>query len=189
MLDRLRTRLQYFLNSVGALFARLETSPTSWTVVGFLTSILAAAAYSTSHYAGQVLGGVLVLVAGWFDVVDGAVAKVTGSTSKRGAFLDSTLDRVAEVAVFAGILVGGYSSPLIVLLALASSLLVSYTRAKGDALGVALGGVGMGERSERFIVISVSSLVGFVNWGVILVFVIASYTFLERIYRAMRALA
>jgi archaetidylinositol phosphate synthase len=156
--------------------------------VGLVVSLLAAGAYSTSGLAGEVLGGVLVLVAGWFDIVDGAVARVTGRTSNRGAFLDSTLDRVAEVALFAGILAGGYSSPLVVLLALAFSLLVSYTRARADALSVALAGIGIGERSERLLALAVLSIVGFAGWGVILVLVLALYTFFERCYRAVRAL-
>ncbi len=188
MLDRLRGRLQSYLTSVGGWFARLETSPTAWTAVGLIVSFLAASAYSTSGFTGELLGGVLVLVAGWFDIVDGAVARATGRASKRGAFLDSTLDRVAEVALFGGILLGGYSPPIIVLLALSLSLLVSYTRAKGDALGVALSGVGIGERSERLLIIAVSSIVGQVGWGVVLVLVAALYTFLERTVRAVRGL-
>ncbi|MDG7007121.1 MAG: CDP-alcohol phosphatidyltransferase family protein [Nitrososphaerota archaeon] len=188
MLDRLRTRLRSFLNSVGSLFARSGLSPTAYTVIGVAFSFLAAAAYSTSGYAGELAGGVLVLVAGWFDIVDGAVAKVTGKASKTGAFLDSTLDRVAEVALFGGVLLGGYSTPLLVLLALSLSLLVSYTRAKGDALGVALSGVGIGERSERLLLVAVSSIVGLLWWGVVLVLAVALYTFVERTLRAVRAL-
>jgi archaetidylinositol phosphate synthase len=99
------------------------------------------------------------------------------------------MDRVAEVALFSGILVGGYSNPLTVLVALASSLLVSYTRAKGDALGVALSGVGIGERSERLLIIALSSLFGLIFWGVLLVAFVAVYTFLERTFRAVRVLA
>ncbi len=189
MLDRLRARLESTLASVGRWFARLEGSPTAWTLVGLLVSFLAAVAYSTSGFSGGAVGGALVLVAGGFDIVDGAVARVTGRTSKRGAFLDSTLDRVAEVALFAGILVGGYVNSVVVLLALSLSLLVSYTRAKGDALGVTLSGVGIGERSERLLVLAVLSMVGLVAWGVIVVLVVALYTFLERTYRAIRALA
>jgi len=188
VLDRLRARLEGSLAAVGGVFARLEPSPTAWTMVGLVLSIIAAAAYSTSGYAGEALGGVLVLVAGWFDLVDGAVARVTGRTSKKGAFLDSTLDRAAEVALFAGILVGGYSTPLLVLLGLSASLLVSYTRAKGDALGVPLSGVGIGERSERLLVLAVLSILGLAGWGVIVVLVLATYTFLERSYRAVRIL-
>ncbi len=188
MLDRLRTKLGSALVSVGSWFAHIETSPTAWTIVGLMVSLLAAAAYSTSGFDGEVLGGVLVLVAGWFDVVDGAVARVTGRASKRGAFLDSTLDRVAEVALFAGILLGGYSTPFLVLMALSFSLLVSYTRAKGDALGVTLSGVGIGERSERLLALAVLSVVGQAYWGVVVVMVAALYTFLERGYRAVATL-
>lgn len=188
MLDRLRARLESSLTAVGNLFAKVEKSPTAWTAVGLVVSFLAAVSYATSGLLGQILGGVFVLVAGGFDIIDGAVARATGRTSKRGAFLDSTLDRVAEVALFCGILVGGYSTPLLVLLALALSLLVSYTRAKGDALGIALSGVGIGERSERLLIVAITSLVGLVFWGVILVLVVAAFTFLERTFRAVRAL-
>ena len=188
MLDRLRARLESNLQSVGKWFAHLESSPTAWTVVGLLVSVLAAGAYSTSGFRGGLVGGVLVLVAGGFDIVDGAVARVTGRASKRGAFLDSTLDRVAEVAVFAGILLGGYSTPVLVLLALSFSLLVSYTRAKGDALGVALSGVGIGERSERLLILAILSMVGLTYWGVLLVLIVALYTFLERTIRAVVSL-
>ena len=188
MLDRLRSRLQSDPAAIGSLFARPGLSPTAYTLVGVLVSFLAAAAYSTSGYRGEAAGGALVLLAGWFDIVDGAVAKATGKSSQRGAFLDSTLDRVAEVALFGGILLGGYSDPLLVLVALSLSLLVSYTRAKGDALGVPLSGVGVGERSERLLIVAVSSLFGLVGWGVILVAAVALYTFIERTFRAVRAL-
>jgi len=188
VLDRLRARLESNLQSVGKWFAHLESSPTAWTVVGLLVSVLAAGAYSTSGFRGGLVGGVLVLVAGGFDIVDGAVARVTGRASRRGAFLDSTLDRVAEVAVFAGILLGGYSTSVLVLLALSFSLLVSYTRAKGDALGVALSGVGIGERSERLLILAILSMVGLTYWGVLLVLIVALYTFLERTIRAVVSL-
>lgn len=188
MLDRLRTRLRSFLDSVGSLFARPGLSPTAYTAMGVATSFMAAGAYSATGFGWEFAGGVLVLVAGWFDIVDGAVAKFTGRVSPRGAFLDSTLDRVAEVAVFLGILLGGYSSPPLVLLALSLSLLVSYTRAKGDSLGVTLSGVGVGERSERLLILAVSSLLGLLWWGVILVAAVALFTFLERTFRAVRAL-
>jgi archaetidylinositol phosphate synthase len=188
VLDRLRTKLQAYLTGVGRAFSKVGLSPTAWTVVGLAVSVLAAASYSTSAFYGEVFGGILVLVAGWFDIVDGAVARVTGTTSRRGAFLDSTLDRVAEVALFLGILLGGFAPPALVLLSLSLSLLVSYTRAKGDALGVTLSGVGIGERSERLLVIAIASMIGLVYWGVIVVAVLAGYTFIERVYRATEAL-
>ncbi len=188
MLDRLRGRLESSLSSVGGAFAKVEGSPTAWTAVGSVLSVLAAVSYSTGRYPGELLGGVLILVGGWFDIVDGAVARVTNRVSKRGAFLDSTLDRVAEVALFTGILIGRYADPAVVLLALSLSLLVSYTRAKGDALGVRLAGVGMGERSERLLIVAVSSLAGLLGWGLLLVVAVAAFTFVERSYTAVKGL-
>ncbi|HME18575.1 MAG TPA: CDP-alcohol phosphatidyltransferase family protein, partial [Nitrososphaerales archaeon] len=126
---------------------------------------------------------------GFFDIVDGAVARVTGKVSKKGAFLDSTLDRLAEVAIYLGLLLGGFSTGPIVLLALSFSLLVSYTRAKADALGTSLSGVGIGERSERLLVLALASLLGLAYWGVVAVAVIAAFTFAERTIRAARSLS
>lgn len=188
MLDRLRSRLGAYLTGLGKVFAGIQPSPTAWTLVGLLVSVLAGAAYYSPGYGGALVGGVLILVAGWFDVVDGAVARVTGRTSKRGAFLDSTFDRVAEVAIYVGILVGGYSTPLLALLALSGSLLVSYTRAKGDSLGVTLSGVGIGERSERLLALAVLSILGLAGWGVIIVVALAWFTFIERTATAARKL-
>jgi archaetidylinositol phosphate synthase len=189
VLDRLRSRLDSYLTGVGKAFSMASPSPTAWTAVGLVLSLLSGVAFYTSGYRGELLGGVLILAAGWFDVVDGAVARVTGKVSKRGAFLDSTMDRVAEVAVYSGILAGSYASPVLVLFALAGSLLVSYTRARGDALGVALSGVGIGERSERLLALAVLSIAGFAGWGVILVLVLAWFTFVERTARAAGKLA
>jgi archaetidylinositol phosphate synthase len=188
VLDRLREGLASYLNIVGRIFARVSSSPTAWTFGSLVYSFLAFFAFATPSNLSQSVGGVLVLVSGWFDVVDGAVAKVAGRSSKRGAFLDSTLDRVGEVVVFAGILIGGHAPPLFVFAAITSSLLVSYTRAKGDSLGVSLSGVGVGERSERILVLAIPSLLGFTYWGVIAVALLATYTFLERTVRVATTL-
>jgi archaetidylinositol phosphate synthase len=188
VLDRLRGRLEAYLGLVGEWFSRVEASPTAWTIVGLAFSVLSGVAYFYAGYWGQLVGGILILAAGWFDIVDGAVARVTDKVSKRGAFLDSTLDRVAEVAIFLGILAGGLAPPELVLSALSLSFLVSYTRAKGDALGIRLSGVGIGERSERLLILAVASIAGYSWWGVVLVALVAGYTFLERTYRASRIL-
>jgi archaetidylinositol phosphate synthase len=184
VLDRLRARLGVYLTGIGEVFDGVPVSPTFWTFVGFILSVAAGYAFYLSTGTFELLGGVLILVAGFFDIVDGAVARVSGRLSKRGAFLDSTLDRVAEVAIFVGLLGGAWTSPVLGLVVLSGSLLVSYTRAKGDALGVSLSGVGVGERSERLLVLALSSLVGLVAWGVIVVGIIAWLTFVERVVSA-----
>ena len=189
MLDRLRGRLGSVLVSLGKVFAAFGLSPSVWTAVGFVFALFAAGGFSLAGYRGEFQGGLLILGSGFFDIVDGAVARVTNKVSKAGSFLDSTFDRAAEVAIFGGILLGNYTSPIVVLLSLSLSLLVSYTRAKGDALGVSLSGVGIGERSERLVVLAVGSLLGVVDLGVFAVLLMAGYTFLERSFRATRALS
>ena len=189
MLERLRKRLELYLSLVGVSFARVVPSPTAWTFAGLVVSLLSGLAYSGTPYGGQLVGGLLVLVAGWFDIVDGAVAKATGKASRRGAFLDSTLDRVAEVVIFLGILLGGLGPPPLVLVSLALSLLVSYTRARAESLGSALSGVGIGERSERLLLLAVASILGIVAWGVSVVAIVAGFTFIERTYRGAKSLS
>jgi len=185
LLDRLRGSLGAVLASVGSKAAKVIPSPTAWTLIAFVFAFLAFIFYGGGN---QPFAGLLVILSGFFDVLDGAVARATGKISARGAFLDSTLDRVSELLIFFGILLGNYIAPFFVLLALALSLLVSYTRAKGDALGVDLAGIGVGERSERFVVLIVTSLLGIVALGVLIVVVLALATFVERTIRVSRAL-
>jgi archaetidylinositol phosphate synthase len=189
LLDKLRGRLAVLFAALGKAAASVGVSPNAWTFVGLLVSFLAAVSFWSSGYRGELLGGLLILASGFLDVVDGAVARVTGRMSKQGAFLDSTLDRVAEVAIYLGILTGGLANAALVLLALSFSLLVSYTRARGEALGASLAGVGIGERSERLLVLAIASILGLTYYGVVLVAIIAGFTFLQRTYSASRSLA
>lgn len=159
--------------------------PTAWTVIGLVFAFLAFLYYGGGFPA---TAGLFLLLSGFFDLVDGAVARATGKTSARGAFLDSTLDRVSEVLVYMGIIIGNYTTSWVVLLALSMSLLVSYTRAKGDALGVNLAGVGVGERSERLVVLIVTSLLSVVVLGILAVAVLAFLTFVQRTVIVSRAL-
>lgn len=98
------------------------------------------------------------------------------------------MDRVGETSIYFGILLGNTTAPSLVFLALAASLLVSYTRAKADALSVNLAGVGIGERSERLIVIAAAGLFGLLPWGVIVVAALALITFAERVGRVTASL-
>jgi archaetidylinositol phosphate synthase len=185
VLDRLRGSLQGVLASLGSNASKIIPSPTAWTLIGMVFAFLAFVYYGGGH---PVVAGLLVVLAGFFDVLDGAVARATGKTSTRGAFLDSTLDRVSEVVIFLGILLGAYVIPFFVLLALSFSLLVSYTRAKGDALGVNLAGVGVGERSERLVVLIVTSLLSIVALGVLIIVLLALITFVQRTVAINRSL-
>ena len=100
-------------------------SPNFWTAVGLAFALISAVVYGlgTQIEFGLIIGGILLLVSGFFDMVDGQVARITGKTSKKGGYLDSMFDKIAEVAIFLGILVGGYAEPYLVFLAITLSLL------------------------------------------------------------------
>lgn len=106
------------------------------------------------------LGGWMILLSGFADVMDGEVARRRGLASRAGAFVDSTLDRFSEFAVFIGLAAyfGSGFRVLVVLVALGGSLLVSYTRARGESLGVLCKG-GLMQRAERILLLGVGAIV------------------------------
>ena len=148
--------------------------------MGLAFALLSAVVYGLGVEFGLIIGGVLLLVSGFFDMIDGQVAKVTGKTSKKGSYLDSMFDKIAETAIFLGILIGGYAEPYLVLLAITLSLLVSYARAKSDALNIKLQGVGIGERAERLLVIAIIGIIGYMEPAVLIVVIIAGITLIQR---------
>lgn len=183
MLNNFRDSLKPHLEKLGNGFASTGLSPNFWTGVGLAFAFLTAIAYGLNGQIQHVaiIGGILLLVSGFFDVVDGQVARATKKTSKKGGFLDSVFDKIAEVAIFLGILVGNFAEPFLVLLAITLSLLVSYTRSRAESLGVKLQGIGIGERAERLLVIAIIGMVGFMQYAVIIVIIIAAITFIQRI--------
>jgi len=180
VLNNLRDTLKPALEKMGRGFASTGLSPNFWTSVGLGFAILSAIVYGMSIEFGLIIGGILLLVSGFFDMVDGQVARVTGKTSKKGSYLDSMFDKIAEVAIFFGILVGGYAEPYLVFLAITLSLLVSYARAKSDIINVKLQGIGIGERAERLLVIAIIGIIGFMEYAVTIVVIIAGITLIQR---------
>ncbi len=180
MLNNLRGTLRPALEKVGKGFAATGLSPNFWTVVGLVIALSSAVVYGMGVEFGLIIGGILLLVSGFFDMVDGQVARVTGKTSKKGEYLDSMFDKISEVAIFLGILVGGYAEPYLVLLAITLSLLVSYARAKSDLINIKLQGIGIGERAERLLVIAIIGIVGFMDYAVVIVIIIAGITLIQR---------
>ena len=180
MLNNLRSRLKPGLEKIGRGFASTGLSPNFWTAVGLAFALASAVVYGLGIEYGLIFGGLLLLVSGFFDMVDGQVARVSGKTSQKGSYLDSMFDKIAEVAIFLGILIGGYAEPYLVFLAITLSLLVSYARAKSDAINVKLQGVGIGERAERLLVIAIIGMIGFMEPAVIIVIIIAGITLIQR---------
>ena len=187
MLNNLRDSLKPTLEKIGAKFGATGLSPSFWTGVGLVFAFLSAIAYGLNSYislwfSAAIIGGILLLVSGFFDIVDGQVARYTKKVSKNGGFLDSVFDKIAEVAIFAGLLVGGFAEPIWILLAITLSLLVSYARSRAESLGIKLQGIGIGERAERLLVIAIIGMIpGLMPYAVGIVIVIAGITFIQRI--------
>jgi len=180
VLNNLRETLRPALEKMGKGFAATGLSPNFWTFVGLGFALIAAIVYGMGIEFGLIIGGILLLVSGFFDMVDGQVARITGKTSKKGEYLDSMFDKISEVAIFLGILIGGYAEPYLVLLAITLSLLVSYARAKSDLINIKLQGIGIGERAERLLVIAVIGIIGFMDYAVLIVVIIAGVTLIQR---------
>ena len=141
---------------VERLCLRLGISPNTITIA---STILAGAAAALMGLGWLSLGGWLFLAGGSLDFVDGRVARATARVSKAGAFLDSTLDRVGELLVFSALAVTFRASPVLyaALAAAGASLLVSYARARGEALGAGEAAkVGGMQRPERVVVTGVA---------------------------------
>jgi CDP-diacylglycerol---glycerol-3-phosphate 3-phosphatidyltransferase len=172
---------------------RRRVHPNTLTTIGFLVTVSAGVAF---HYRQIPLGGALVLLGGVFDIFDGRVARQSGLASSFGSFYDSTLDRISEILVFLGLLslynherMSGEDVGMIyvVVLAIAGSLMVSYTRARAEALGIDCT-VGLMQRPERVVLIGFSALVFGSLWGgvvlkgvLILMAVLTNFTAFQRI--------
>ena len=181
MLNNFRESLRPTLEKIGSGFASTGLSPNFWTSVGLVFAFITAIIYGLNFEYAFIIGGIALLVSGFFDIVDGQVARITKKTSKKGAFIDSVFDKIAEVAIFLGILIGGFAEPYLVFLAITMSLLVSYSRARAESLGIKLQGIGIGERAERLLVIAIIGMIGFMEWAVVIVIIIAAVTFIQRI--------
>ena len=126
------------------------------------------------------------MVSGFFDALDGVVARLFGSVTVFGGFLDSMLERYADALILVGLVLGGFADVFWGLLALMGSLLVSYSRARAEAAGVKMETVGLAERAERVLILVVASFVTLIWrdalwWGVVLLAVLTNLTVLQRV--------
>ncbi len=165
-LPRLRKSTSYRLTEpIVRFLVKTHVTPNTLTWLGFSIAVGAAAVIATGH---PFIAGFIVLAAGFFDMLDGALARHTGQVTSFGAVLDSTLDRVSEAVLLLGVLIfyllfGNQSTLgiLFVCFALIASPLVSYLRARGEALGIDCR-VGLFTRPERVITLAIGLLAGWV---------------------------
>ncbi len=134
---------------------------------------------------------ITLFIVEFFDQLDGVVARLQGPT-KLGAFLDSTLDRIGDIFIFFGIILGGYTNIYIGLITLAGAFLTSYTRAKIESLGVPnLYGVGLLERTDRVPILFIGSIFQIwfptaIWWTMVILAIGTNITVLQRLIYAFK---
>jgi len=147
-----RNWFYWFIWPIERVSLALGLSPTAFNLLGVVFGGVAGVCFATGRVS---LGGWFVLLGGVADVLDGRIARAQGKANQTGAFLDSTLDRFAEVGAFIGLALLFRESTIelaIVVTALGGSLLVSYARARGESLGIVCK-VGIMQRAERLLVV------------------------------------
>ena len=164
--DLIAQRARGVADSVARTIAYPAVTPNLLTVIGFFLTCGVALLIGAGWEA---LGGVLVILVGLFDMLDGAMARVSGRKTRFGAFLDSTLDRCSEAVLLAG------------------SLLVSYTRARAEVEKVNCE-VGLLPRPQRVVVLAAGLITGYVTVALGVLAVFTTITTLQRILHTRRAL-
>jgi CDP-diacylglycerol---glycerol-3-phosphate 3-phosphatidyltransferase len=173
---------------IARLLAGLGLTPNAVTVMGLALTVGVAAILASGRLQ---LAGLLLIATLAFDAVDGTLARLTGQTTRFGAFLDSTLDRWAEIALYSALVwhylrVDNDLGVMLAVAALAASLMVSYTRARAEGIGVACK-EGILTRFERMLILIVGLVFGLAVWSLGIIAILAAITAVQRIFVTYRA--
>jgi len=187
LLTKLKKKVQDMLASEAKAAHNLGLTPNRVSLIGVAVASLSAFTYAVSE--GQslwlFLATALFLASGFCDALDGVVARKYQQASVFGGVLDSLLDRYADAAVYAGVIIGGLCNPVWGLSALVGSMMVSYSRARAEAAEVKMEAVGVAERAERMLILAIASIAAIfwlpaLNYGIILLAVLSNFTVLQR---------
>jgi CDP-diacylglycerol--glycerol-3-phosphate 3-phosphatidyltransferase len=187
-LDKVRKNIaDHVTIPIVRLLAKTPLTPNALTWLGFLITLGAAALIFTEHLLAA---GIVVLVAGLFDMLDGALARLSGKVTRFGAMLDSTLDRISEAVLLLGLLAifageGQVAESLLTGFALLGSLMVSYTRARMEGLGIECK-TGLFTRPERVVILALGLLLSQFDYA--LVTALAVITFFSFLTAGQRLL-
>lgn len=188
MLMRIKDSVRNALRPLAKKF--ISVNPNTLTVLGLLISLVSAVFFAK----GAVMtAGIFLLLGGFFDALDGAVARENNRITSFGGFLDSVCDRFADAGVLIGAMYGGLTAippfPVwfIGTLAITGSLMVSYTRARAEAAG-GNATVGIGERAVRVIILIIGAFTAMVNWAVLLIAILSFITVFQRIVYVRKVL-
>ncbi len=189
MITRLLRRYTMWITEpIARFFIRLGASPNDVTILGLVMIAGAAALLALGHLR---LAGFVMLIGAGADGVDGVMARLQDRSTQFGAFLDSTLDRYSEAVTLLGLFIyflrlGDSESLVLLYVAIVGSLLVSYTRARAESVGLECQ-KGLMTRVERVILLITALIVGQVRIGLWLLAILSQLTALQRIYVVWRA--
>lgn len=183
MLTKLRNRVKKIFESIALAISKTGISPDTITLFSLVFSFLAF--LSAYLYSSKLLFLVFLMLSGLMDVLDGALARATGRVTAFGSFLDSTVDRISDALILYSLKYFGIRDEFVVAI-IVVSLMISYTRARAEALGIKMEGIGIIERAERILfvagIIVLSLFSYFLSILFFLVFlVLAIVTLLHRI--------
>ncbi len=185
--DRARVVFKGILDPVGAFFNRLGIYPNTMTLMGLAGTIIGAILLAFGYIT---VGGILIMVMGLVDSIDGTMARLRGMPSDFGAFVDSVTDRYSELFIYGGLLYyftqkGDMLAVLGIYIAAGGSVLVSYIRARAASLGMDTK-VGFLGRFERYLVLAPSLILSIPMVGVWIIAVLANITAIQRIMDVRR---
>lgn len=177
------------LSPIALRVARIGLKPNHITIMGFLLGFLVFYFYAVLQ---PLLALIMIIVSGFMDALDGALARSIGSETRFGSVLDAVLDRYVEFLIMIGIAVGGYVEWLYVIIAVFSSIMVSYTRARAESSGgLESCAVGLFERQERLITVIIGTLIlpfysHALKAALILIIILSQITVVQRLYYTWR---
>ena len=187
--EQFRTALLQYVELPGARFLRaLKFTPTAVTLLGFGLTVAAACLIG---FGWLLAGGIVFLAGSGLDLMDGALARLTGTVSSFGALLDSLFDRLGEAALFLGLAIYALEADfsddrrllfiIVLLLALIFSQGVSYLRARGEGLGV-FTRAGVMTRPERVVLLGIGLIIDQIVWILLVIAAVSCFTLFQRLF-------
>jgi len=185
--DQARVVFKGVLDPTGAFFNRLGIYPNTMTLLGLAGNIVGAVLIALGY---MTVGGIIVLVMGLVDTLDGTMARLRGMSTEFGAFVDSVTDRYSELFIFGGLLYyflhkGDWLSVLAIYMAASGAVLVSYVRARAASVGMDTK-VGFLSRFERYLVLAPTIILTVPMVGIWIIAIFANITALQRILDVRR---
>jgi len=187
MLSRYKDRIAGCTDPFARVLLRIHVRPNHLTILGLAASVLAALAFAAGR---ERLAGSLLIVSGLFDFLDGSLARLSGQVTPFGAFLDSVIDRYSDLVVLLGLLLlfvraGRSAEVLLTMAVLVGTVMVSYTKARAQSIGVECE-VGLMERPERQICLVAGALLSALPLVLWVLAVLVNVTAVQRILYTRR---